>query len=334
MMAQLINHWSAAGHRMAAAIVRSLSGVRFHQAERAPDRMPRQSLSSLPVEILLHIKDFLPLSSAACLILCSRHMMTALGSRSLYSMRADDQIIERRRFLILLQKDLPDWLLCYPCSLFHPVKVHEGPKDIWRYHKEPPCVQENDAIYVTADYRIRYQHVQLLMNQYRFGRSHTKALEALSFSYCRILDDSMLEGIIWGEVVAGELLVRFNQRLRLLVPGNIKLIHRRLRPICLHLEWLGGDRTLSETIGCRLSHANNLPCAECSKHKSCRECSTWFHVGVLQFEGSQKEFQIEAWKYLGICETPYDPEWCKQAKLPYKNPLNTSVTATQWALED
>ena len=333
-MAQLINHCVALSHKIVSIIARFLTGVHFCQADPVPNSQPRQSLSSMPTEILLHIRDFLPLSSAACLVLCSRHMLTALGNQSLASLRADDQITERRRLLIALQNDLPDWLLCYPCSLFHPVKAYERPDYIWRYNKEPPCVQENGAVYLTADYRIRYQHVQLLMSQYRFQRSYIKTLEALFFSFSRDLNDSVLEGTVWGEIVAGELVVRFDQRLRLLVPSNIELVRRRLRPVCLHLDWLCGDQTLWETIDCGLSHARNSPCTECSMRKPCRECSTWLQVGVQKLKESETELQVKAWKYLGTCETPYDPKWRKQAKPERQDTAVKSITAAQWASED
>jgi hypothetical protein len=334
-MAQLINHCVAAGHRIAISIVRFLTRFALQPGGHVRHRKLRQSpLSSLPAEILLHIKDFLPLSSAACLILCNRQMLMALGSQSWYSLLADDQIIERRRFLVALQKDLPDWLLCYPCSLFHPVEPHKVPKNMWIFDKDLPCMQDNGVIFLTASFGIRYQHVQLLMNEHRLGRSYTRNLEALSFNFFRTRHDSDLEGTIWGEIEAGQLLLRFNQRLRLLASGNIKLIHRRLRPICPHLEWGHGDKTLWEAINCRLSHANNLPCAECRMPKCCRECSTWFYAGVRELEDSETEFRIEAWKFLGACETPYDPKWRRQAWPRCKNPIKTSVTAAEWASED
>jgi hypothetical protein len=163
-MAQFFNRCVKAGRMILSGIVGLLTGGQPYQADQVLDRKVGQSLSSLPVEILLHIQDHLPLSSAACLILCSRHMMAALGSQSLCSLKADGQARERRLLLITLQKDLPEWLLCYPCSRFHPVKPHEGPRDIWRYDREPTCVQENGVAYLTTDYRIRYQHAQLVMN--------------------------------------------------------------------------------------------------------------------------------------------------------------------------
>lgn len=333
-MAQLINYCAAAGHKIHSTIVRLLTSDQCCQAKPVPSGQPRQSLSSMPTEILLQITDFLPPSSAACLVLCSRHILTALGNQSLSSLRADDQIIERRRFLIALQNDLPDWLLCYPCSLFHPMKAHERPDQIWRHHKEALFVQENGAVYLTTDYGIRYQHVQLFMKEYRIERSYTKILDTLSFSFSWDLGDSVLEGTVWGDIVAGELVLRFDQRLRLLVPSNIELIRKRLRPVCLHFYWLGGDQTLWEAIDCGLSHAGDSLCAECSMRKPCPECSTLFQVGVQEpKKDSETEIQVKAWKYLGTCETPYDPEWRKQAKPQpqRKDTVFKPVTAAQWA---
>lgn len=141
-------------------------------------------------------------------------------------------------FLTALQNDLPDWLLCHPCSLSHLLKAQERPHDIWRYSEEPLCVQKNGAVYLTADYRTRYQHAQLLMNQFRFGRSYTQLLEALSFSYRRTFEDWVLEGTFRDEIAADKLLLQFNQILLLLISVNTALIYRQLYQICTYLEWL------------------------------------------------------------------------------------------------
>jgi hypothetical protein len=141
-------------------------------------------------------------------------------------------------------------------------------------------------------------------------------------------------GVISGEIFAGELLIRFTQRLRLLVPGNTELMRQHLRPICPHLEWFCRDQRLWETIDCQLTHANNSPCAACGMRKSRRECSTCFQVSIRELDDSKTEVRVEAWKYLGPCETPYDPKWRNQAEPRCTKPLGTSITATQWASED
>ena len=336
-MARLINLCAAAGRRMALGLFRFLSGsLFFHQTDRVPGHEPRRGLSDLPVEILLHIRDFLPLSSSACLILCSRQMMTALGSQCLSSLRARNHTMERRRFLIMLQKDLADWLLCYCCSHFHPVKSLPGLQDHWYYRKEPPCVQENGCLHVVSGFNIRFQHLQLLMNQYRFGRPYTGYLETLTFNFSRSYKDCTLQGDLRCEIVAGQLLLRFSQKLGLLIPTNIRSIQALVRQICPHLRWLGGDPTLLDTAKCRLSHLSNSSCSGCSMLKCCRECSTWFLVGARELDGSKTELLIEAWKYLGSCETPYDPRWRKQAQPQCpKSIFNPSITtAAQWASED
>jgi hypothetical protein len=55
---------------------------------------------------------------------------------------------------------------------------------------------------------------------------------------------------------------------------------------------------------------------------------------VQELKESETEIQIKAWKYLGTCETSYDPKWRKQAKLQRKDTAVKSVTAAQWASKD
>ena len=334
-MLQKINRYVADAYKIiGASIVNFLAKFRFIHPDRVPDRKRRQSLLSLPVEILQHIRDFLPLSSAASFALCSQTLLKVVGNQSLEPLRADDQTIERRRFLVALQKDLPDWLLCHHCSLFHPVILDEGPEDVWCYEDEPSCVQENGVVYLDVDFRIRYQHARLLMNHYRFGRPYTENLKRLSYSYSVTIDEMVLESVLWSRIVAGELLVRVKTRVRLLGPWNSGLVNNQMPPVCPHLEYYCQDQTLWQTIDCRMSHANKLPCARCKMRKACRECSTWFRVDVQELENFETEVQIDVWKYLGTCETPYDPKWREQAEPRCSNAFKVSTTAAQWASED
>jgi hypothetical protein len=61
------------------------------------------------------------------------------------------------------------------------------------------------------------------MNQYRFSRSYVKTLEMLSYSYFRTFSEYVVEATVRYKILAGELLLRFNQRLRLLTLRNTKL---------------------------------------------------------------------------------------------------------------
>ena len=103
---RLLSLCAADGRTMAFELFRFCREFSFsHQTDPIPDREASPGLSDLPVEILLQIRDLLPLSSSACLTLCSRHMIRPLGSHCWSSLRAGDQTMEWRRFLIVLQKD-------------------------------------------------------------------------------------------------------------------------------------------------------------------------------------------------------------------------------------
>ena len=241
--------------------------------------------------------------------------------------------MEKRRFLVALQKDLPDWLLCYPCSVFHPVKLDEGPKDPWLGTEEPSCVQANGVVYLAIRFRIRYHHVQLLMNSYRFGRPCKESLMRFSHTYSLNPSGSVLKSNIRAEIVADELVVHVHQKLRLLGPWNTELIQHRMDPICPHLEFFCRDQTLWQTIGCRLSHINDPPYAECSMWRHCQECRTRFLVDAQELENLQVEIQLYASKHLSTCETPCDPKWRKQAEPRCRKATNISTTAALQRLE-
>lgn len=140
------------------------------------------SLPMLPVEIIQFIRDLLlesSLSSAVSFAITSRTLLRILGNECLHSLRSKDQVAEKKVFLLLMEKDLPNWQLCHPCSLFHPVNEGIGPESKWRSREEASCVQKSGVIFCTKRFRVRYKDAQLLMNRYRFGLPYAKDLNRL-----------------------------------------------------------------------------------------------------------------------------------------------------------
>jgi hypothetical protein len=264
-------------------------------------------LYMLPGELLQMISDFLPVSSASCLILCSRELLGTLGNRSWHLLRSEDQVVQRKHFLAVLERDLPDRQLCHHCSLFHPVEQDKGPNTEWTPRRVPECVRRNGFVFITTSFKIRFEHAQLLMNQYRFGRAYN--LQMLSNTDLMSLQDTRREIVTWAEIVAGELLIRMTTKLCLHCTWDIQFIQSRILTPCHHLDRY---EILWETILCRVSHADNEPCKDCAKWKSCRGCATWFLVDISEHENSDIEIRIDVNKYLGPCETPFDPKWRNQ----------------------
>ena len=163
-------------------------------------------------------------------------------------------------------------------------------------------------------FKIRYQHAQLLMNHYRFGRAHQINLERLCHKITVTRGDTNIKTEIWGRIVLGELLVRVNSKLRLHIPSDVDLVRYRIPEICPHLMGLEERSFVLQTTLCRACHAGRLPCVECSRRKSCRKCSTWFQVNGRELANQGTEIQIDIWKYLGSCKTPFDAKWRSQTE--------------------
>lgn len=264
--------------------IRVVAMLRTISRTRTPNCANGPSLLTLPVKIVQHIRDILPLSSAVCFTISSRHLLGILGSQTLHSLRETGHAWERKCFLVALERDLPGWQLCYPCSVFHPVDPSNGPKSLWLNDRE----QENGIVDFSLRFKVRYQHAQLVMNRYRFGLPYTSDLERLCHQYHYQPQDreSYFESIITASIENGGLVLLVTSRVQLLNGWDKNLIDRRLPQVCLHngVCFPFPDHTFSETLLCRRSHGDGPPCARCSQWKQCKFCSTRFLVKVQESE--------------------------------------------------
>ena len=273
------------------------------------------SLQALPVEILQYISaTFLPPDAAASLALCSRSMLRILGSQAFHSLRSECHTIEKTRFLKNLEKDLPDWLFCHHCSMFHPVDQNRDPRQCQYFSIETECAQVNGFVSVRYDINIRYEYAQLIMRNYRLGRPYMLYLERLSKKYAKHLSDTSLESLHTADVVEGELLIHIKHTLRLFKDWDVSSIRLNLPSFCHHLIDVYRDSIFAQTLRCRLSHANRLPCIECKKRKHCQGCSTSFQVDIRTLETLVTEVQVDVCRCLGSCESPFTSKWFEQAE--------------------
>ena len=162
------------------------------------------------------------------------------------------------------------------------------------------------------EYRIRYEHVQLLMNQYRFGAAQRIDWNRLSYTSRVGYGATSIRTKIWASIVRDELLIHVNSKMRLSCPSDIVLIRREVPEICPHLTGLYQGENGSQGILCRPCHAIEPLCADCRKQRRCQECVTWYQISASTVGVSGREIQIDIWKYLGRCETPLDPMWANQ----------------------
>ena len=274
---------------------------------------------ALPVEVIQYISvAFLPADAAASLALCSRSMLKILGSQTLRSLALDRHDTERTRFLENLERDLPDWLLCPHCLKFHPVDPNAHPRQLWLDFKEKKCVRVNGVVTIGYKYYIRYENVQLLMRNYRLGRPYEMYLKKLSNRYTTHRPEKSLEGVVTASIVEGELVLQVRYTLKLLKSWDITLIRRTISKLCPHLIDCFVDSIFAQALRCRLRHAarKRPPCIECKGRKQCPECPTSFQVSVRSLEDPVTEIQVDVWRNLGSCKSPFNSRWRRHAD-PY-----------------
>ena len=268
----------------------------------------RVPISTLPVEIIQYISvAYLPADDAASLALCSRSMLEILGTQTLRSLQLDRYYSEKIRFLENLERDLPDWLLCPHCTKFHPVDPNAHPRKLWNFSKEKRCARVNGVVTIGYEYYIRWELVQLLMRDYRLGRPHEKYLKKLSDVYTIRLPESRLKGGVTASIVEGDLILKVKHTLKLIKGRDITLSRTIFSKLCPHLVHCFVDPMLVQALRCRLRHAarKQPPCIECKGWKHCPECPTFFYVHVRSLEDPVTEIQVDIWRNLGTCESPF-----------------------------
>ena len=78
------------------------------------------TLSTLPLEILLHIQTYLPTHAAALFTLTSKSIWSRLGAGAMLRLRGEyREIAEARKFVLILERDLPGYYACHECLVFH-----------------------------------------------------------------------------------------------------------------------------------------------------------------------------------------------------------------------
>lgn len=272
------------------------------------------SIYVLPVEILQYISaTFLPCDAAASFAICNRWMLKILGGQAPWLLTLECHTIERTRFLKDLEKDLPNWLLCHHCAKFHLVDQDGHPSQSWDPSRETECTRAKGVVSIGYHFYIRFEQAQLLMRNYRLGRPYEINLARFSNQMDRNPGDTSLEGVTTAHIVAGELLLQTKYTLRLLGDWDIPLIRVRIPKICSHLTNQVCDSTFAQVLRCRLSHVNRPPCIECKSQKLCPKCLTLFHVDIRTLGNLVTEVQVDVWRNLGLCESPFDSEWRRQA---------------------
>ena len=306
----------------AAVRLNQLPGENFHCIADDQDSSTAVGLDKLPVDILQCITDFLPLDSAACLILSKKELASAMGDRIWPALHANSW--PRIKFLQTMQRDWKEWVICWSCEKLHPLKKCPSLKTGIGSAGEPPCTMAAGVVDLMTGHMLRWRHAHMIMRlnkQNPMDHSWIRALSGVLFdagnvpyAYCR------------GRIANGHLLIKVEYRILLRENEDIDHVQMLSPHICPH--WNSVDRnnnlkrTLQRMLGCSILHETTEPCVLCNSIIECSWCATEFVMSVLKCDWPlyDRALYITAWKDFSACDSPFDPSWRTHCRLTRRLP--------------
>ena len=271
-------------------------------------------LGQLPPELILHIARFLQPASAASFSLCCRPISFIIGgTQCLKALQHEDRQSERYEFLTLLEREMPDQILCYYCKKFHAIK--HAPRHIYSnigyyssstHRRAPTCWGANlssDVFwFISPDFS--WTVFQMAMKRYRQGRDYTRLLDLLSYHHT----GSWRRGHVrhhtsLPRIINGSLLVR-DQRIFLPFRWDESFY------VCPHSRLVTPttDNRFGKYLQDRMIHWDERESHE-AELIQCEYCLTEFRLDFKAFEGQGVAMVFTKWQDLGRGIFPWDFEW-------------------------
>lgn len=266
-------------------------------------------LDKLPVEILQRIADFLPCDSAACLILSQKFLSLAIGHRSWFKLRSNRYKREKLKFLITMQRDLEEWILCFQCKMLHAVKENPLSYTKWQNLEERPCSEADGVVELMPNFILRWQHAHMVMKFNKLNSSaNTKWLDALSHTLFKF---HVPYAHCYARIANENLLSKLEYRILLRHDEDIWQVLDLYPEVCPHWKCMA-NRNLTRLLQCQWSHGtSHHSCARCSGMIQCRWCATEFTIALVNstWSSNGRALYITAWRDFGPCQTPFDMRW-------------------------
>ncbi|OBT95567.1 hypothetical protein VE01_05982 [Pseudogymnoascus verrucosus] len=301
----------------------SLAMLQLRPSPPPPDTSP---LSQLPPELLLRITTYLPPTSAASFALCTKRLHALLCIPYLRCKNGHAPF-SKAEFLRLLERDLPDYIVCYYCEKLHSIK--RAGRHV-KFTKR--CDSKvNEAMRTYIHPRFSYVVFQMLMKRHRQdpSRDLSSLLNLLSYNEWSWIGPD--ETKTTARIVDGSLLLR-QQHTLLVHPNNDMCFTHDNIMICPHIAQLrckincsasGAERYSMCYTGDRVDidrTPTSVECECCSQRGKtdegswsglirCRDCATEFRIDTLGVGKAGKAFVVTRWKDLGEGRDGEDPVW-------------------------
>lgn len=294
----------------------------------------QNTLAGLPLELLLSITRLLPLDDWICLALCNRGLYAIFDQRTNAArMSKRDNLPVLRR----LERDLPNYFLCYVCYVLH---RYDGTECIglsgsrseqkrWflpcfvemQKHRKDLRLKEYQAFAWRSEHNIYFLNVQLAMKRFYYGEKFGIGTEALSHtqaqthpaksSYPKITSLLSIDAQIYSKkpglcLRKQHIMFVYGTRPDLLLSrcdANSIDEPPRVMFICAHVLSLKQAKLLDTAVNAHIDGKKSPR----STHK-CKKCNTDYLIEVCGY-GSDLALVLTTWVNLGTGLTPDEPRW-------------------------
>lgn len=293
-----------------------------------PDALKSSILSKLPPELLSHIATFLPAVSAASFALCCTPLYALLAIPYLKCKRGHHPF-KTSELLILLQRDLKDYIACYHCEKLHTIKNDK--RHIVQSSRCDSRVCRLMGRYI--DLSFSYVIFQMAMKRHRQGGNSRPLLKLLRYDGLNTSRDVRVTNS--ARIASGALITR-HRYIFVVHRGNDGPFSTNLAAvICPHFSMIRGRvifldngkveyRMFHKSDGKDVEAGPGVTECDCCAHGGkdnagithsgliqCDFCATEFRIDSMAI-GKRKEgraFIITRWKNLGEGKSVEDPTW-------------------------
>ena len=287
-----------------------LIGVWFYR----PIALESSVLGILPPELILYITRFLPPESTLSFSLCCLPIHSILQSQYIKIVK-EDQHLDRYQFLTLLERDLPNHILCYFCKRLHAMKHAYQYDSNRRYANRNffPCWKSNYNYLVTQyiHHSFSFRVFQMTMKLYRQGLNYSELLKLLSHqTEIRSIRGYEEHRTASSKIVAGSLLIR-QQRRFMMPPAQQTTTLRDISfDICPHIQFeslkiVNVHRDITNRPYRKELHGYRNR----NRLKKCKYCLTEFQIDFEEPGEQGYAMSFIKWQDLGQGLSPLDHKW-------------------------
>ena len=262
------------------------------------------TLCTLPLEILLHIQSYLPTHAAALFVLTNKTIWVMLGANAILSLRGEHRkITETRKFLLILERDLPGYYACRECLVFHLMDdLPSNSNNVTQTAPTKLCVK-HDMLAEKRLFNSEHVHYLDLRNAMQTSNptAQLAALQSLNVRTGNATVEFALQ--------SNKILMRGQYFIKCFIgdPSDIFELELLLKVyVCDHVMQLGID--LEKLAHCKPYRLQrNSLCQSCAKECWCPLCPTEFQGHTVFLNEAEYLFVITRWLDLGSCTSPNEP---------------------------